>query len=872
MARFSFTSGDDLTFGSPQEMYEDYKKKKIKGVLDYQAEVLTEYIKKEYFDFHDVALELPTGSGKTLVGLLIGEYRRRKLNEKIVYVCPNNQLVNQVVMQATDDYDIPVVGFTGSQFEFSQEQVSSYYDCSKIAVTNYSSIFNSNSFFKNADIIIFDDAHSAEGYIAKNWTLTVNRIDDSELFLNISERLKGSISDSSFLRLTENIDTSTEENWCDMVPRIKLFELKNDLIDIIDTRITEDDNKKYSWANIKYNLDACNVYLSKNNIMIRPFIPPTKDAPAFNNPKQRIYMSATLGMSGELERTVGVGKIKRLTLPENRVPSIGRRFFIFPNAKFETQDNFKIFTDIKKNTPRALVLTESSKDTNHIKDKLTKNSDVEVYGINDLNDSFEEFSKDENAVAVLANRYDGLNMNDDLCHFLMVYGLPSTMGLQEKFFTTKLSTAVLFDERMKTRITQAVGRCTRTTNDYAVVMIVGRELQNIMSPNGKTSLFSPELRAEIETGYEVSKQMDSIDELVETAELGLTRDGDWYEIDTQIIKQRNIYKQESNVAEYNLELLSSAKLEVDFQYFIWKQDYDKAIEIALKIIETLKARDLGGYRQYWNYEIASLYNILYLEGKGDLNKFKANDYYTKASNFSNSITWFRKLKIDNIIEESNVFESPLSDMIDRIEQKIGSVSEEKRHRMFEEESTKVISLLESDGEDFERGVEYLGELLGYKTGNPSGNAEPDAWWVLNDSYSIVTESKIYENAEKEIPANHARQSVTHPNWIRSKSNELMLSPEAEIINVIISNSNLIHHSLKDIIKDTYYVNRNDLVDFAKRKLPIISTVRRDYSVEGDFIWRLETEKLLTENKLTPKDIHEFFTQVKFEELQSKIRT
>ena len=179
MSRFIFDESDDLTFGSPQEMYEDYKKKKIKGVLDYQADILSEYVKDEYFNCSNVALELPTGSGKTLVGLLIAEYRRRKFNEKVVYVCPNNQLVNQVVTQAKEEYDIPVVEFTGRQLDYSQEDISNYIDCSKIAITNYSSIFNVNSFFSEADIIIFDDAHSAEGYIAKNWTVTVDRYDDS---------------------------------------------------------------------------------------------------------------------------------------------------------------------------------------------------------------------------------------------------------------------------------------------------------------------------------------------------------------------------------------------------------------------------------------------------------------------------------------------------------------------------------------------------------------------------------------------------------------------------------------------------------------------------------------------------------------------
>jgi hypothetical protein len=38
-------------------------------------------------------------------------------------------------------------------------------------VTTYSSLFNTNPFFSNPGVIIVDDAHAAENYIASLWTL-----------------------------------------------------------------------------------------------------------------------------------------------------------------------------------------------------------------------------------------------------------------------------------------------------------------------------------------------------------------------------------------------------------------------------------------------------------------------------------------------------------------------------------------------------------------------------------------------------------------------------------------------------------------------------------------------------------------------------
>lgn len=120
MSRFKFEEETTINYFSPQEMYIDYKKKKIKGIINYQSEMIDKYMNEGFYK-KDVALELPTGSGKTLVGLLIGEFRRITEGERVVYVCPNNQLVNQVVDKAINEYGIDAVGFTGPKENYGSE-------------------------------------------------------------------------------------------------------------------------------------------------------------------------------------------------------------------------------------------------------------------------------------------------------------------------------------------------------------------------------------------------------------------------------------------------------------------------------------------------------------------------------------------------------------------------------------------------------------------------------------------------------------------------------------------------------------------------------------------------------------------------------
>ena len=52
----------DIT--SPQSLFMDIKNKSVDGLLSHQDNMISEYLEK-YYNEKDVALELPTGSGKT---------------------------------------------------------------------------------------------------------------------------------------------------------------------------------------------------------------------------------------------------------------------------------------------------------------------------------------------------------------------------------------------------------------------------------------------------------------------------------------------------------------------------------------------------------------------------------------------------------------------------------------------------------------------------------------------------------------------------------------------------------------------------------------------------------------------------------------
>jgi hypothetical protein len=342
---------------SPDKLFLALPRRKIPDVLPHQREVLRRY-GSEALNLSDVALQLPTGSGKTLVGLLIAEWRRRKNSKRIVYLCPTRQLVNQVVEQASEKYGLTVLGFFGRVKDYDQSAKAKYQSCEHVAVTTYSSLFNTNPYFKDPDIILLDDAHAAEQYVASLWSLRLDRRNPEHTTAHaaVASILRPILSAANFSRLTGAIETLSDAGWVDKIPSSELNKVKDQLIAALDVNVEDKADLQNPWKMIRDHVDACHLYVSPTEIYLRPLIPPTWTHEPFENAKQRIYMSATLGAGGDLERLMGRASISRLPVPEGwDKQGVGRRFFIFPRMSLDEKAAGKLRIDLMKRTERSLI-------------------------------------------------------------------------------------------------------------------------------------------------------------------------------------------------------------------------------------------------------------------------------------------------------------------------------------------------------------------------------------------------------------------------------------------------------------------------------------------------------------------------------------
>lgn len=873
MALFNKIKVDSANFKTPQEMYQDNRKKTINGPLDYQSKMIDSYMEKAFKStVKDVALELPTGAGKTLIGLLIGEFRRRKLKEKVLYVCPNNQLVNQVVDKANNKYGIKAYGFTGRIKDYSQASKSAYNRADVIAVTNYSSLFIQDPFFNDADIIIFDDAHGAENYIASHWSLEIKREEHKELFETLVECIRSDLDYTQLSYLNNNEDYISTISWVDKFPSIKFHSKREEIIDIIEARANKDNKLIYAWSNIKEHLNSCNLFLSSGRLLIRPYIPPTLTHEPFRQAAQRIYMSATLGESGELERTIGVSNIIRLPIVDEwKQKSIGRRYFVFPDASFKPQEYKELFIEMNKKLPRSLLLVQDNKSVKTYSEFVQDNMDSEVFTIDSLEQDFSSFINSEDAIAILANRYDGIDMEGDKCHLLFINQLPTGTGLQEKFFSSKLAASVLFEERVRTKLIQAIGRCTRSSTDYAVVCIMGEDLLKVLTARKKIEKFPPEIRAELEFGYTYSEGLENFESILLSMDALINKTDDWDGAEEQILALREEYIKEADsdrhVSNVSNELLNEcAKLEVKYQYALWKEDYETALNNVDRIVSKLNGKALMGYKSYWNYVGGYLAYLVYINGDESYYQIM-KDYLDKAANNAINVSWFKKIIPNKAEAKENTLDFGLMDVVERIEEEIykdGVKSSVK----FEKRIERILTLLKSDdGNKFEQGHEELGKLLGYIVGNSDGHSTPDPYWIINGDFCLVSEDKIYTGKNKKILTKHVRQALTHEKWIRENVN--MLNREATIETVFITTTKEYEENVDVFGAKIYLVLQEDFVNWAHKAIETYRKLRRSFTEPGDMIWRIQATKILEDDRMTPVDFLEFIRQFKIKDLGRK---
>lgn len=814
----------------------------IKHLWSHQADLLREY-HKNCLDARDVAIELPTGSGKTLVGLLIGEWRRQALGDRVAYLCPTRQLARQVGAQALD-YGIQAHVLIGNQRDYPPKEFSAYKSGRAIAVTTYSAIFNVNPRINDAQTLILDDAHAGENFMVSMWSVEISRSTLPGTYHELMNLLRKELDSGFYADLVDDSEWDPRKaGLIELVPGASVRLYRDAIRDLLDERLEEETSPWYAWSVIKDRLMACNFFVSWDSILIRPFIPPTQTHPPFEQANRRVYMSATLGAGGELERITGIESITRLPLPPGwDKRGSGRRLFLIPELALSSEEMIKVVKEAVQTLNRSLILVPSQHDPeSRGLISAIEQSAIDILHAPDIEDSIDPFLEKDRTALVLS-RYDGLDLPGEACRLLVLAGLPSGTNLQEKFLWSRIAASSLLRDRVITRFTQGVGRCTRSDNDYAVVFVVGQRLFDFLLKSDNRQLLNPELQAELEFGIENSTDKSTYN-FKELWEAFLSRGDDWQDAEEAILALREQFSRHDDPTSERLR--SVVADEVAYIYAMWRDNFEDALEYARKVADALGGDETKAYRAWWYYLSAEAAMLLY-EATKDVNyQHTARDFLKRASGCCTGVSWFARLgrSVSSDTDTAEIDEltaKAVETIRDRLAE-WGAVG-----KRFEKHIGRIAENLQAtEHKAFHCGLKGLGEMLGFDVELPEGDGAPDCVWSIGSSVYIVHEAKSEHTPGHPIGVNDIRQAQSHENWIREnracEANTRILcvieSPRTTVAHEAVAHGRSLYHvtplGLKTLFDETAAALRQvraKLTDFSDEK--VLEELLRKFSAEG----------------------------------------
>ncbi|MFB9314272.1 DEAD/DEAH box helicase [Nocardioides plantarum] len=806
-----------------------------KDLWFHQGEIVRSYA-PAHLKSADVALELPPGAGKTLVGGTIAEWRRRRLGERAVYACATRGLAHQTHAKLSS-YGVRSVLLIGSNHDWLDADRLRYTSAQAVAVTTYWSIFNSNPPLSDAQLLILDDAHAAENAVAGPWSITIDRRDDA--YMPIVEALAPTLESLVVARLTDPA-AGKYANDIYMASVVGVAAQAADLADLLRRAVSAravNKSTKYVMRLVESHFDRMLVYVSRRAIVFRPFIPPTSTLAAFDGAQQRLYMSATLGEGGELERTFGRPKIARLPVPSGwDRRGNGRRFFAFPESTKDLAAAPEVrqayIQKVIAKFGRAVVLApDNSSMEAFLSDWVP--AEAAVFRPDDVEDSLASFASAPLAVLGMANRYDGLDLPDDACRLVIIAGLPARGDLQERFLAKGLGAIEVLQERIRARITQGAGRATRNPTDFAAVLMLGTDLASFAGRLDVQEALHPELHAELKFGLMASLENSSA-ELLDLLDHFANQTPEWAGADATIRSMRDSYTQK--VPPGTKELSDAASHEVAAWQFLWQGEWNRARESARSAADTVRgSRGSQRYAALWNYLLGSWTLIAGGSGIPRADADVAAAAFNAARAGARGTTWLSHLAspADLAAMEKQVLEVDALDGA-AVAQAVVAFDRLRRPAIYAPLADQIrAGIAGTAAVPFEGALVRLGELAGASSfvGDGGGTAKPDASWDYSGVLWVTWEAKSEARADTEVNVSSVDQTNRH---LRSMADRLGQSIPSGSVSILVTPQNSFDAAAPGIAEDhSFWVNIQYVQDLAARLDGAWRTIRTTLAPDSE---------------------------------------
>ncbi|MCE9562127.1 MAG: DEAD/DEAH box helicase family protein [Planctomycetes bacterium] len=207
---------------------------------------------------------------------------------------------------------------------------------------------------------------------------------------------------------------------------------------------------------------------------------------------------------------------------------VGDRMILVPQELNGTAEDGEVKTLAKKvsATHNVVVIVPSHKRAEFWADVavMTLSSSAK-----NLADGITKLRAGHVGLVVLVNRYDGIDLPHAACRVLIVDGLPDVRRKIECIDQSLLDGSEQIKSQSIQRIEQGMGRGIRSSEDYCVVILMGRSLISMLYADNSLSLFTTATRAQLELSQKLANQLRGkpVAELEGVMNSCLTRDRKW---------------------------------------------------------------------------------------------------------------------------------------------------------------------------------------------------------------------------------------------------------------------------------------------------------------------------------------------------------
>ena len=743
----------------PRDIFMELPNKEYGYPRDVQTEVWKQWYEKR--DSKNTIIKMNTGSGKTVVGLMILQSCLSENKGPAIYVVPDNYLVTQVCNEAKK------LGI-----KVSQTEDYSFKNEDSILVINIHKLVNGKSIFGlrpegNIKIgsIIIDDVHTCLDVIKHQYSIDIKN--NNHIYteiLNIFKQDKKLKDSETFYNISELKDVRDNQ----LIPFWVWQKYSREIKNLI---MKDKNNQKiiFNLPLLEKNWKMCNCVISCRGIEITPKNIPISNISSFQDSERRIFMSATLADDNVFISTMGILDKNNLNIvtPE-KADDIGERLILFPkhlNYNLEEEDiKKKIFKIAEKYNVSIIVPSNErlnfwEEGSENIKLQTLKSDNIEE-GIKKIKEgSFK-------GVTIFLNKYDGIDLPDDCCRFLVVDGLPSMkneydiviQGINPK------DKRILREQIQK--IEQGMGRGVRSNNDYCNIILMGDRLENILINEKGDKFFSRATLAQYNLSKELWEQvmeennssLPTIDDIFSLTDYTLNRDKEWIQEAKSRLKDIK-YEKELNIDKITIAIRRAFEYgEID--------DYEGAFKIIEKEKNTNKEIDdntkgllmqmMAEYKNFNNPVEAQQI----LKSGLKLNKMIQRPIegiqYDKLLSPNND-----SLQINNIRSKFLSYKNPNEYLI-----KVNSILSEINF-YFSDNTLQGIE----NAKRFEENIDEIAKILGFESSRPERENDegPDNLWGIGNMEYLVIECKsgVKENANS-ISKSDCSQMLNSIEWFKKK--------------------------------------------------------------------------------------------------------